>query len=92
MGAGLHVSADALPPSVLAALNASLNRTVSPDRFAAMPRAKATVERISFSAFAVAVCIFAMQGFPEEPDGARLGRLLEWLQRGGGPSLVARRQ
>jgi hypothetical protein len=91
-GAGLSVSAEALPATVLAALNASLNRTLSPELVAAMPRVKASVERVGLASFAVAVCIVGMQGFPGEPDGARLGKLLDWLQHGGGPSIVARRQ
>lgn len=89
-GAGLSVSAEALPASILSALNASLNRTVSPDRLAAMPRVKASMERVSLSSFAVAVCIVAMQVFPREPDSSRLERLLHWLEQGGGPSIVAR--
>lgn len=84
------VASDALPPRTVEALSGSLNRLASPDRLGALPRVKGTVERVSLACFAVAVCIVAMQGFPREADGARLGKLLQWLHEGGGPSIVAR--
>jgi len=31
-----------------------------------------------------------VQAFPQEADGRRAVKLTEWLQQGGGPSIIAR--